>query len=137
MIAIRMITSTHCPCRLQSHRPATTSEISDSTNRFSRCDVEPRSSLSCSSTATVRHVTTGIKKSYSKYTCKFSRFSENYYGASCTEYCVPQDSNSAGHYTCDQNTGRKVCMAGSIRTVHVQYIIHTRISTCIFPRGVP
>lgn len=37
---------------------------------------------------------------------------ENYYGSSCSVYCVPQDSTSTGHYTCDADTGEKICRAG-------------------------
>lgn len=35
----------------------------------------------------------------------------NYYGADCTRFCVSQDSNTLGHYTCNAN-GDRVCLDG-------------------------
>ena len=40
--------------------------------------------------------------------------STNYYTASCNVRCVQQDSCAAGHYTCDQTTGAKVCNNGFV-----------------------
>lgn len=37
----------------------------------------------------------------------------NYFGASCNVICVAQD-NCDGHYTCDPNTGQKLCKYGFI-----------------------
>ena len=37
----------------------------------------------------------------------------NYHGSDCGTYCVPQDSDELGHYTCDSN-GRRVCRSGYI-----------------------
>ncbi|XP_025107964.1 delta-like protein A isoform X2 [Pomacea canaliculata] len=43
---------------------------------------------------------------------KFRSFcATNFYSPSCDVYCVAQD-NDSGHYTCNQATGAKVCMAG-------------------------
>lgn len=36
----------------------------------------------------------------------------NYYGTNCNTYCVPRNSDSAGHYTCNQRTGEKICNPG-------------------------
>ncbi|EDO35570.1 predicted protein, partial [Nematostella vectensis] len=33
----------------------------------------------------------------------------NYYGPTCGTYCIPRDDNYNGHYTCDSNTGNKIC----------------------------
>ena len=35
----------------------------------------------------------------------------NWYDTGCTTNCVPQDSCD-GHYTCDIETGAKVCLPG-------------------------
>ena len=35
----------------------------------------------------------------------------NYYGSSCSTYCLAQDS-SRGHYVCDDKTGDKICHKG-------------------------
>ena len=35
----------------------------------------------------------------------------NEYGENCT-YCTPKDSCIDGHYSCDFNTGNKVCLPG-------------------------
>ena len=35
----------------------------------------------------------------------------NYHGPYCATFCMPQDSDELGHYTCDSN-GRKVCNLG-------------------------
>ena len=35
----------------------------------------------------------------------------DYYGADCNTYCVGRD-DSGGHYSCDDNTGNKICLAG-------------------------
>lgn len=34
----------------------------------------------------------------------------NYYGSNCGRVCVPQDSDTLGHYECDAN-GERVCLA--------------------------
>lgn len=39
------------------------------------------------------------------------RCSNNYYSDDCTVYCVPQDDDG-GHYTCDSETGEKICRDG-------------------------
>lgn len=36
----------------------------------------------------------------------------NYYNSYCTQYCLAQDNNNDGHYTCDPTTGAKVCITG-------------------------
>ena len=36
----------------------------------------------------------------------------NYYGSYCSVYCVAQDTNTNGHYTCHSRTGSKVCRSG-------------------------
>ncbi|PIK43092.1 putative fibropellin-1-like [Apostichopus japonicus] len=36
----------------------------------------------------------------------------NYYGSNCNTYCVPRDSDSSGHYTCNSRTGAKICRPG-------------------------
>lgn len=46
---------------------------------------------------------------------------ENYYGASCSVYCVPEDSNSTGHYTCDPDTGEKICRTGTTDTTRASH----------------
>ena len=35
----------------------------------------------------------------------------NYYGSDCTRLCVPQDSDTLGHFNCDAN-GFPVCLTG-------------------------
>ena len=35
-----------------------------------------------------------------------------YYGAYCTTYCKPQDSDIYGHYTCKPRSGEKICRYG-------------------------
>lgn len=35
----------------------------------------------------------------------------NYYGSDCTTLCVPQDSNTLGHFVCNAN-GDRVCSSG-------------------------
>ena len=35
----------------------------------------------------------------------------NYYGTDCNTYCVARD-DSGGHYTCDKDTGTKICRTG-------------------------
>lgn len=35
---------------------------------------------------------------------------QNYYGSSCTTYCVATNNNQ-GHYTCNSN-GQKMCLSG-------------------------
>ena len=37
---------------------------------------------------------------------------QDYYGPSCTTYCIARDDDIAGHYTCDKASGHKVCRAG-------------------------
>ncbi|XP_033746116.1 protein jagged-2-like [Pecten maximus] len=36
---------------------------------------------------------------------------KNYYGAACDTFCLPQN-NTKGHYTCDKNDGKRVCLPG-------------------------
>jgi len=36
----------------------------------------------------------------------------NYYGKDCNTLCVSQDDNEKGHFTCDKDTGGKVCISG-------------------------
>ena len=38
--------------------------------------------------------------------------SANYYGSLCRTYCVPQNSDAQGHYTCNPNDGSLVCDNG-------------------------
>lgn len=38
--------------------------------------------------------------------------SANYFGTDCATYCVPRDDASLGHYTCNSNTGSKICREG-------------------------
>lgn len=37
--------------------------------------------------------------------------SANYFGTDCATYCIPRD-DSLGHYTCNSNTGSKICING-------------------------
>ena len=51
---------------------------------------------------------------YGKVTMQFSfkvSCETNYYGSDCARHCVPQDSDTLGHYTCDGN-GNRVCRTG-------------------------
>ena len=36
----------------------------------------------------------------------------NYYQPNCSIYCAPQDSDSLGHYTCEPDSAKKVCLSG-------------------------
>ena len=38
----------------------------------------------------------------------------NYFGPTCGEYCVEQNSDVSGHYTCNNKTGVKVCRPGEL-----------------------
>lgn len=38
----------------------------------------------------------------------------NYYSQNCNVKCIEQNSCSGGHFTCDKNTGDKLCMNGFI-----------------------
>jgi hypothetical protein len=35
-----------------------------------------------------------------------------YFGPTCSVNCVAQNSDNNGHYTCDPNTGAKICLSG-------------------------
>ncbi|KAJ7337254.1 hypothetical protein OS493_010111 [Desmophyllum pertusum] len=58
-----------------------------------------------------QEITLGGKPSTTvvKYSVKCN---QDYYGPSCTKYCVSRDDDTAGHYTCDKATGHKICRAG-------------------------
>ena len=36
---------------------------------------------------------------------------DNYYGDDCAMYCMQTD-NELGHYACDPQSGKKICLAG-------------------------
>ena len=38
----------------------------------------------------------------------------NYYSSDCSVYCVANNTNAGGHYTCDPATGNIVCRPGAI-----------------------
>ena len=38
--------------------------------------------------------------------------SPNYFGPNCSVYCKNSDDDYAGHYECDSETGKKVCLEG-------------------------
>ena len=38
--------------------------------------------------------------------------SPNYYGPSCTSFCVPANDSTRGYYNCDASTGDKICHEG-------------------------
>jgi len=40
----------------------------------------------------------------------------NYYSSACSVYCVAQDSDTRGHYTCDPVTGSRICRPGMLFT---------------------
>ncbi|XP_033106114.1 delta-like protein D [Anneissia japonica] len=42
------------------------------------------------------------------------RCQNDYYGTSCSKYCVDTDDSEDGHYTCDPGTGDKICNPGWI-----------------------
>ena len=37
---------------------------------------------------------------------------QNFYGATCFEYCVASDNDIEGHYTCDPSNGSVICRDG-------------------------
>ena len=37
---------------------------------------------------------------------------DNYYGKQCDRHCYGQDSLVTGHFTCDPDTGDKICLPG-------------------------
>ena len=39
---------------------------------------------------------------------------DNYYGNNCSVYCKPQNDESAGHYSCNETTGEKICLLGYV-----------------------
>ena len=40
------------------------------------------------------------------------RCAPHHFGAQCSVNCVPSDDDVSGHYTCEQSSGERVCLAG-------------------------
>ena len=60
-------------------------------------------------------VSTTVAGEYGRVSLTLSytlRCENNYYGDNCTMYCIPQDDDDNGHYTCDSETGEIVCRDG-------------------------
>lgn len=48
------------------------------------------------------------------------RCSNGFYGVKCSRFCVPQDNNIHGHFTCSQE-GEKICLLGYMVCGSSQY----------------
>eukprot|EP00794_Sanderia_malayensis_P004795 gene4795-5422_t len=60
---------------------------------------------------------------------------QNYYGNNCRVYCVPQDDPLHGHFNCEVNSGRRLCLPGwtgdycNVTRTSIAQSLHTNIRT--------
>ena len=77
------------------------------------CVQEPLSLQNCKYTVTVRKQQQTVIE-YFRVIITILLYwgrTEGYYGPTCTQHCVAQNSDTAGHYYCD-TSGRKICSPG-------------------------
>lgn len=88
-------------------------------NKYSDVDkmfttLEPPVSRGLTQAKWIKHSIRGVR-SDSPTTLDFQMMvycEDNYYGKKCDKYCYGQDHDSTGHFTCDVNTGEKICLPG-------------------------
>jgi len=68
-------------------------------NQFNKCTITQLQVIVCRCSLTIKY----------KLYCD-----ANYYSSDCSVYCVANDTDAGGHYTCDPITGNIICRQGTL-----------------------